>query len=214
MSSEARTVRGAPTYLAAYAALAVLTTVVAVMMVPFNIHIGHELANNPSDNAQLAFQWSVSAALGYTSGSAVGWALALVAGMLARRWAAPREMNGAAVALLPGACLGLVGLAAAAMAAVPRLREIAEANAAGMYEPRNIDPGLVHHSGVLFALIVALALYVGSSGVGYAAAGHAAAVGGWTSDVVAILLPPAYLVGGVIVRFGGAMAVAPGMFPS
>lgn len=213
MTSETRTARGAPTagYLAAYAGLAVLTAVVAVAMVPFNIDLGQELANNPQDDAQLAVQWGESAALGYTSGSEVGWTLALAAGMLARRWAARREMTGAAVALPPGVSLGLVALVAAAVPAMPRLRGLAENAGHGMFDDIGhplIDPGMAHHPTVVIIMVMTLALYAGSSGVGYAAAGARKPV------VLAVLLIPAYLVGSVIVRLGGALSVAPGLFPS
>jgi len=106
--------------------------------------------------------------------------------------------------------LGLAGMAAAAAVAVPRLSDMADEAGNGMYEDIGhplIDPGLTHHGTTMMIMILAFALYVGSSGIGYAAAASEPAVD-------APVLVPLFLVGAVIVRLGGAMMMGPGLFPS
>ena len=97
-------------YPAAYVSLAVLTGVAAVMLVSFDVDLGQDLTADAQSDAQALSSWRTSAALAYTAGTGIGQVFALMAGMLASRWARTREANGVAVAFLAGIGLGLADL--------------------------------------------------------------------------------------------------------
>lgn len=156
-------------YVAAYAGLAVLTGAVAAALVPVNIKIGQDLSADPQNDAQIVASWRLSAGLACTSATAPGQLAALVAGIPARRWARARKMNGAAVAFLAGAGLGLAVLVPAFAAASPRLGDLARAPQMRTEEGAQVvDPALIHHGGVLLAMAVTLILFAVASGIGYA----------------------------------------------
>jgi hypothetical protein len=183
-------------YLAAYVSLAVLTGVVAVMLISFNVDLGQDLAYDATSDAQAVSSWRTSAALAYTSGTGIGQVFALMAGMLARRWARTREVNGVAVAFLTGIGLGLADLVSAFVAAAPRLRVLAHAPQLMSYEGRQvIDPGLMHHGIVLVAMAMALILFAVASGFGFALARGAVSLG--------VLLVPLFILYALFIRSVG-----------
>ncbi|MEV4289280.1 hypothetical protein AB0K40_27545 [Nonomuraea bangladeshensis] len=74
-----------------YAALIAVTGSAAVLLAALNLDVGQSMWPDAQPDDQVVAKWRTAAALAYTSGSAVGHVCALVAGLLAARWARTRR---------------------------------------------------------------------------------------------------------------------------
>jgi hypothetical protein len=146
-------------YAAGYAVLVAATGVAAAVLLTRNIALGREAFVDPQDAPQRLAAWRGSAVLAYTSGSEVGHACALLAGLLvAPALATPSRRIGVRVAASAGAVLALVNLLVAWWPASARLAELA-ATMATMYPSVVLDPGPGRHPSVIIAIVLVAAGY-------------------------------------------------------
>lgn len=145
-------------YAAAYVALIPVTVGAAVLLVALNLDVGQSKWPDTQPEDQMVAKWRTAAVLAYTSGSAVGHVCALVAGLLAARWARDKPWRtGLVAAVLAGAGLGLADLAAASWKASHLLREFAASPLLTDNGTLIVDTGLQHHGRIPAAMAVVFA---------------------------------------------------------
>ncbi|TDD00519.1 hypothetical protein E1292_28590 [Nonomuraea deserti] len=159
-------------YVAAYAALIAVTGSAAVLLVALNIDVGRSMWPDAQPDDQVVAKWRTAAVLAYTSGSAVGHVCALLAGLLAARWARNKTWRtGFVTAVLAGAGLGLADLAVASWRAAPLLRVFAASPVLTDNDGTLIvDPGLRHHGCIPAAMAVVFATLLIVAGLGFGVA--------------------------------------------
>ncbi|MEZ7127789.1 hypothetical protein ACBR40_20905 [Nonomuraea sp. AD125B] len=155
-----------------YAALIAVTGGAAVLLAALNLEVGQSMWPDAQPDDQVVAKWRTAAALAYTSGSVAGHVCALVAGLLAARWARDKTWRaGLVTAILAGAGLGLADLAAASWKAAPLLREFAASPALTDNDGTQIvDTGLQHHACVPAAMAVVFATLLLAAGLGFGVA--------------------------------------------
>jgi hypothetical protein len=180
---------------AAYTVLIAITGIVAVRLVPFSITMGQDLWHDAQSDKQMVTSWRGSAVFAYTSGSWVGQLCALLAGLLAGRWAKlSTRGTGLGAAMAAGAGLGLTALVPAFWTAAPRLRDLAQSphlvRESGVPV---IDPALVHHGCVFAAAATAFVVFLLAAYAGFRMA-RADPVSRILLVPAAVLAPVAYFV--------------------
>lgn len=159
--------RGWTWYAAGVAVLAVGTGIAAAMLLSRNISLGSDVWFDPQDHPQRVASWRGAAILAYTSGSEVGHAFAVPAGLLiAHAVAAVPWRVGLGVASSAGAVLALVNLPLAWWLASPQLTR--RARQTGSIDQGAVDPGLWHHKPVIVAIVLVVAAYLVFAILGYA----------------------------------------------
>ncbi|MEV0630139.1 hypothetical protein ACI2LC_40795 [Nonomuraea wenchangensis] len=159
-------------YVAAYVAMIAVTGSAAVLLAELNLDVGQSMWPDAQPEDQMVAKWRTAAVLAYTSGSAVAHVCALVAGLLAARWARDRTWRtGLVMAVLAGAGLGLADLAAASWKAAPLLREFATSPVLTDNDGTQIvDTGLQNHVCVPVAMAVVFATLLIVASLGFAVA--------------------------------------------